>query len=372
MALSLDTLSPPDAVAALQRPEPAMPPEKHLDMPTQSLRRWSRARSGVLRPRPYARPGSHGSSSSAAGCADGYGAYEMYQVVSVSRTTILQWLLLALFTINFSWIALAFTSAVLGFLALLRRPPPPAALPAALESRTAIVMPVYNEQTARTFAALEAIRESVDATGLGGAFDYFILSDSTSPTPGSRRSARSSRCGSGSDPNARLYLPAPAEEPSPQGRQHRRFRPPLGRALRAHARARRRQPDDGRVHRAARGRDGGGSGRGHHPDAAADHQPQHLLRPPPAIRRPGLRPGHRDRPFGLDGPGRQLLGPQRDHPHEGLRGPCRPARSQGQAAARRPYPEPRLRRGGAHPAGRLDGLHAAGPRRAPTRRARRR
>jgi membrane glycosyltransferase len=42
-------------------------------------------------------------------------------------------------------------------------------------------MPVYNEQTARTFAALEAIRASVEATGHGASFDYFILSDSTNP-----------------------------------------------------------------------------------------------------------------------------------------------------------------------------------------------
>jgi membrane glycosyltransferase len=42
-------------------------------------------------------------------------------------------------------------------------------------------MPVYNEQTARTFAAVEAIRDSIEATGLGRHFDYFILSDSTNP-----------------------------------------------------------------------------------------------------------------------------------------------------------------------------------------------
>jgi membrane glycosyltransferase len=110
-----------------------------------------------------------------------YGAREMYEVVSVSRTTLLQYGLLALFTLNFSWIALAFTSALLGFFALLfgwaKQAPKTIAT---LRSRTAIVMPVYNELTARTFAAVEAIRESVEATGHGAAFDYFILSDSTS------------------------------------------------------------------------------------------------------------------------------------------------------------------------------------------------
>jgi membrane glycosyltransferase len=184
MALSLDTVSSSDAnVAALQRPEPAMPPETHLDMPTQSLRRWSGAEERRLEaPELYHTPWlARIFVFGGALLLTAYGAYEMYQVVSVSRTTVLQWLLLALFTLNFSWIAVAFTSALVGFLALLKRPKLPAALPAALASRTAIVMPVYNEQTARTFAAVEAIRESVDATGLGDAFDYFILSDSTNP-----------------------------------------------------------------------------------------------------------------------------------------------------------------------------------------------
>jgi membrane glycosyltransferase len=111
-----------------------------------------------------------------------YGAYEMYAVVSVSGTTTLQYVLLGLFTINFSWIALAFTSAVLGFLTLAfwrRSSSVDPALP--LRHRTAVVMPVYNEQTARTFAALEAIRDSVEATGHGAAYDYFVLSDSTNP-----------------------------------------------------------------------------------------------------------------------------------------------------------------------------------------------
>ncbi|MXQ10808.1 glucans biosynthesis glucosyltransferase MdoH [Microvirga makkahensis] len=159
-----------------------MPPEKHLDMPTQHLRRWSadqerkpvrqNPRLGTWLARLFVFGGGL--------LLTAYGTYEMYQVVSVSRTTALQWVLVALFTINFSWIAVAFTSALLGFFALLRRRPV-GPLPSALQARTAIVMPVYNEQTARTYAALEAIYESVEATGLGESFDYFILSDTTNP-----------------------------------------------------------------------------------------------------------------------------------------------------------------------------------------------
>ncbi|HEY8383573.1 MAG TPA: glucans biosynthesis glucosyltransferase MdoH [Microvirga sp.] len=208
MALSLDPLSADEAnVAALERPEPAMPPEKRLDMPTQNLRRWSRSEErrlvsedGLQTPR-LARLFVFGGAL----LLTGYGAYEMYQVVSVSRTTVLQWLLLALFTVNFSWIALAFTSALLGFAVLLKRPRAPEPLPGALKSRTAVVMPVYNEQTARTFAALEAIRESVDATGLGEAFDYFIVSDSTQPDAWIAEERAFLELRRRLGPNARLY-----------------------------------------------------------------------------------------------------------------------------------------------------------------------
>ncbi len=158
----------------------AMPPESRLDMPTQSLRRWGRneERRQVVRHRaPWLARivvflGALGLTA--------YGASEMYAVVSVSRTTALQYVLLGLFTVNFSWIALAFTSALVGFFVLLRKRSLPA-LPAVLKARTAVVMPVYNESTARTFGALSAIRESIEATGHGAAFDYFILSDTTNP-----------------------------------------------------------------------------------------------------------------------------------------------------------------------------------------------
>jgi membrane glycosyltransferase len=183
MALSLDTLGPESNAAGRQRREPILPPEKRLEMPTQHLRRWSASqeRESVQR---HPRLGTWLARLFVFGgglLLTAYGTYEMYQVVSVSRTTILQWALVALFTVNFSWIAIAFTSALLGFLALLRKPRLAPGPPASLSNRTAIVMPVYNEQTSRTYAALEAIYEEVEATGLGAHFDYFILSDTTNP-----------------------------------------------------------------------------------------------------------------------------------------------------------------------------------------------
>ena len=162
--------------------EPALPPEARLEMPQQSFRRW-RAEEG----RALADP-AHAATPwltrlvvfGGALALTAYGAREMYYVVSISGTTLLQYALLVLFTINFSWIALAFTSGVVGFVALLTGRTRSAHADT-LAQKTVVVMPVYNESTARTFAALAAIRESVNATGLGDHFDYFIVSDTTDP-----------------------------------------------------------------------------------------------------------------------------------------------------------------------------------------------
>jgi membrane glycosyltransferase len=125
MALPVDALRIVEFEApAAPAPSPAMPPESRLDMPVQSLSRWDEREE--RRPiEPGAEPGPwlvRLFVFGGAAALTAYGAYEMYQVVSVSRTTVLQYLLLLLFTVNFSWIALAFTSAVVGFFVLLRGP----------------------------------------------------------------------------------------------------------------------------------------------------------------------------------------------------------------------------------------------------------
>jgi membrane glycosyltransferase len=193
-----------DMPALLDRP--ALPPESPLEMPPQSFRRWrpSDGRPGAARRHRQVPWLSRIIVFGGALALTGYGAWEMYNVVSVSRTTLLQYVLLALFTLNFSWIALAFTSAIVGFVALLRRSvDTPRAT--SLNARTAIIMPVYNELTSRTFAALAAIRESVEATGLGASFDYFVLSDSTQADAwiAEERAFLALRAELG--PNARIY-----------------------------------------------------------------------------------------------------------------------------------------------------------------------
>lgn len=48
-------------------------------------------------------------------------------------------------------------------------------------AKTAIVMPVYNEDPGRVFAGLEAMLDDLDAAGAGDRFDLFILSDTRNP-----------------------------------------------------------------------------------------------------------------------------------------------------------------------------------------------
>jgi membrane glycosyltransferase len=182
------TAARPEAAArtipdtAIAADAPAVPPENRLIMPAQSFRSWeSSERRKPAAPAQWTTPWlKRLFVFGGALLLTGYGAWEMYNVVSVSSTTSLQYALLVLFTVNFSWIALAFTSALLGFFGLLLGK----GLTGRVESlrhRTVVVMPIYNESTARTFAALTAIRESVEATGLGAHFDYFIVSDTTNP-----------------------------------------------------------------------------------------------------------------------------------------------------------------------------------------------
>ena len=50
-----------------------------------------------------------------------------------------------------------------------------------IAARTALLFPTYNEDPDRVLARVQAIYESVEATGQSAAFDVFILSDTTDP-----------------------------------------------------------------------------------------------------------------------------------------------------------------------------------------------
>lgn len=122
---------------------------------------------------------------------------------------------IVLFVLTFGWIALYFWSSILGFSQLLKRARMPgitypadveAALdaeagiaaddlrarqnPAApkvremasrIRAKTAVLMPIYNEEPAQVMARLLAIGEDLQQAGAGGRFDIFVLSDTTDP-----------------------------------------------------------------------------------------------------------------------------------------------------------------------------------------------
>jgi membrane glycosyltransferase len=114
------------------------------------------------------------------------GAHEMYLVFAVNGVTPLAIFMMALFLALFAWIALSFTSGLAGFCSMLagggcRLDTGPATPLPRLASRTALLMPTYNEQPARVMAGLQAIWESLRETSAAAAFDLFILSDTTDP-----------------------------------------------------------------------------------------------------------------------------------------------------------------------------------------------
>ncbi len=110
------------------------------------------------------------------------GAYEMNAVLNGRGASVLGVTLLLLFVSLFAWIALAFTSALGGVIARFGRPAIDVTGPLpTLTTRTALLMPTYNEDPGRVMAGVQAMQESLDATGQGAQFDVFILSDTTQP-----------------------------------------------------------------------------------------------------------------------------------------------------------------------------------------------
>jgi membrane glycosyltransferase len=108
-------------------------------------------------------------------------------VLGTNRLTWAEAAVLAVFAVSFGWIALSFWAAAAGFvLTLLRRHPVTLRRQSAaggplpeLHARTAVLMPIYNEDTRRVFAGLTATWRSLEATGRLAHFDFFVLSDTT-------------------------------------------------------------------------------------------------------------------------------------------------------------------------------------------------
>ena len=164
-----------------------VPDETAAHMPAQDLERWQTS-SRVWHDKDRADARRRRALVFAATLAlTAAAGYEMYQVLNVSHMTVLQVALLVVFTINFVWIALPCVNGLIGFLALwggrgvsgLTLPSLP--LDSSLMTRTALLMPIYNEAPQRVFARLQTIYESLAALGVLDHFAIFILSDTTDP-----------------------------------------------------------------------------------------------------------------------------------------------------------------------------------------------
>ena len=94
---------------------------------------------------------------------------------------------IGLFGFLFAWVAAGFFTALMGFWVQLRGDPHALSAksvandPIDAAARTAIIMPICNEQVSTVFAGLRATCESLVATEKADLFDLYVLSDTSDP-----------------------------------------------------------------------------------------------------------------------------------------------------------------------------------------------
>src|SRR5262245_53587910 len=173
-----------DAVTARPQTYGFLPSEAPLAMPVQSL-----DDTGPRAQRIGAAPSVRGRRAFVFGAAlimSVIAAYEMYLVLAVGGLTTLEAVILVLFVILFAWIALSFASTLGGLVALVRRQLQSLDIDAAaprpsITTRSALLLPTYNEPPDRVMSRVQAVYESVAEAGAADFFDVFILSDTTDP-----------------------------------------------------------------------------------------------------------------------------------------------------------------------------------------------
>ena len=145
--------------------------------------------------------------------------------------------------------ALSFWSGFFGFVlgvlrlhpVTLRRGSPADGDVPALRERTAILVPVYNEDPADVCARLEANYRSLEATGRLDAFHFFMLSDTTNAEIAREEALAWSALRERLQAVEAPVLPPPRGQCRQESRQHRRMDRVTRCRLRAHDHPRRRQ-----------------------------------------------------------------------------------------------------------------------------------
>ncbi|HEX8167579.1 MAG TPA: glucans biosynthesis glucosyltransferase MdoH [Beijerinckiaceae bacterium] len=117
-------------------------------------------------------------------------AAAMAKVLGAGGWSVVDGVLFACFLVATPWTVLGFWNAVIGLWLLHgRRDGRDAVAPFAaagrsaepIRLRVAVLMTLRNEDPARAFVRLKTVKESIEATGQGESFAYFILSDTSSP-----------------------------------------------------------------------------------------------------------------------------------------------------------------------------------------------
>ncbi|HEX4183057.1 MAG TPA: glucans biosynthesis glucosyltransferase MdoH [Caulobacteraceae bacterium] len=153
----------------------SMPASAPLDMPAQDLRQAPEAaavpsEAGIGYRRLCLLLGS-GALAAAAGAVT-------YRVLGVGGLSVLEAVTLVLSVVLFGWIGFGFITAVAGFLLAWRDGPMVAASRLATPAgRTAILMPIYNEDPGRVMSAVQAMGEDLRRLGAEAKFDFHLLSD---------------------------------------------------------------------------------------------------------------------------------------------------------------------------------------------------
>jgi membrane glycosyltransferase len=151
-----------------------MPPESPLSMPVQDLRHAPSSlplHAPLLRTA-FARLITYAGTLAIAT----YGVSEMFGIVGFSNMTWLQGVMIFFFALTLTWIAFAAASTAAGVLVW---PPKPRRAESLSGVRTALLMPIYNEDPVRTTAGLQAMAEALAANDAARHFEIVIISDST-------------------------------------------------------------------------------------------------------------------------------------------------------------------------------------------------
>lgn len=117
------------------------------------------------------------------------GAAVMFTILADQGVAVSEWLILVIFTLLFGWITFNFWVIVFGFIVLVFRPDRfdvshelrLCQQPVPKDFKTAVVMPIYNEDVASVFARVRTMEQSLEKSGTRDHFHFFVLSDTSDP-----------------------------------------------------------------------------------------------------------------------------------------------------------------------------------------------